>query len=64
MIQQPLKLEKNKHRLEILPISEKILIYVSLNLKTINFYLIKLAADFDWQPSYLLGGRASLNHTE
>jgi hypothetical protein len=31
-----------------------------LNLKTIEFFLMKLATDFYWQPShYLLGGRAS-----
>jgi hypothetical protein len=35
------------------------LIYASLNLKPINFYLIKLSTDFYWQPSYLLGKRAS-----
>ncbi len=33
--------------------------YVWLNLKTIKFYLIKLAANYYWQPSYLLGKRAS-----
>jgi hypothetical protein len=32
--------------------------YVWLNLKTIKFYIIKLTADFYWQPSYLLGERA------
>ncbi len=34
--------------------------YVWLNLKTIQFYFIKLAANYYWQPSYLLGKRASL----
>ncbi len=32
--------------------------YVWLNLKTIKFYIIKLTADFYWQPSYLVGERA------
>ncbi len=31
-----------------------------LYLKTIKFYLIKLATYFYWQPSYLLGDGASL----
>ncbi len=30
-------------------------------LKTIKFYLIKLATVFYWKPSYLLGERASFN---
>jgi len=34
--------------------------HVRLNLKTIKFYLIKLATDFVWQSSYLVGERASL----
>ena len=33
--------------------------YVGLNLKTVKFYLIKLATDFYWQPSYILGERSS-----
>jgi len=33
---------------------------VWLNVKTIKFYLKILATDFYWQPSYLLGERASL----
>ncbi len=33
---------------------------VWLNLKPIKFYLVKIATDFYWQPSYLLGERASL----
>ncbi len=36
------------------------MIYVWLNLKTIQFYIRKLSIDFYWQPSYLLGERASL----
>ncbi len=35
--------------------------HVWLNLKAIKFYLIKLAPDFYWQPSYLLGERASFD---
>ena len=35
--------------------------YVSINLKTIKFYLIKLATDCYSQPSYLLGERFSLS---
>ena len=35
--------------------------YVWLNLKTIKFYLIKIAPDFYWQPSYVLGERASFD---
>jgi hypothetical protein len=31
------------------------LIFILLNLKTIKFYLIKLATDFYWQLSYVLG---------
>jgi hypothetical protein len=38
--------EKNKHRFGILRILEKMFRYVGLNLKTIKFYLIKLATDF------------------
>jgi hypothetical protein len=34
--------------------------YVLLYLETIKFYLIKLATDSYWQPSYLLVERASL----
>ncbi len=34
--------------------------YFWLNLRKMKFYLIKLATDFYWQPSYLLGERASL----
>ncbi len=34
--------------------------HVWLNLKTIKFYLIKLATDFYWQPSCLRDERASL----
>ncbi len=34
--------------------------YVWLNLRTTKFYLIKLATDGYWQPSYLLDERASL----
>jgi hypothetical protein len=33
---------------------------VTQNLKTIQFYLIKLATDFYQQPSYLLDERDSL----
>ncbi len=35
---------------------------VWLNLKTIKFYLIKLATDIYWQPSYLLGETFPLFH--
>jgi hypothetical protein len=38
--------EKNKHRFGILRILENILMYIRLNLKPVNFYLMKLAADF------------------
>jgi hypothetical protein len=38
--------------------------HVWLNLKTIKCYLIKLATDFEWQPSYLVGERASLDPIE
>ncbi len=34
--------------------------YILLDLKTIKFALIKLSTDFYWQPTYLLGERASL----
>jgi len=34
--------------------------YVSLNLKTIKFYFIKLATNFKRQTSYLVGERALL----
>ncbi len=33
--------------------------YVWFNLKTIKFYLLKLAKQFYWQPSYLQGERSS-----
>ncbi len=36
-----------------------ILLYVWLNLEAIIIYLIKFAADFCWQPSYLLGERSA-----
>ncbi len=56
--QQSLKLDKkNKHRFVNLRIIE----LFWLNLKTIKFYLIKLATDFYWQPSYLLDERASFS---
>jgi len=32
--------------------------YVWTNLKTVKFYLIKLATDFYWQPNYLFGERS------
>jgi hypothetical protein len=34
--------------------------YVWLNLERIKFYLIKLASDFYFQPSFLLSERSSL----
>jgi hypothetical protein len=37
---------------------------VYLNLNTIKLYLIKLAEDIDWQPSYLVGERASLDRDD
>ncbi len=36
--------------------------YVWMNLKTIKFYLIKLATDFYWQSNYLLGEKSQLLH--
>ncbi len=39
---------------------QKFFTYIRLNLKTIKFYLIKLATEFYWQPCYLLSERASL----
>ncbi len=51
---QPSKLAKIRHRFRILRILEKKLTYVWLNLKLIKFYFLKLAANFLWQPSYLL----------
>ncbi len=58
--EQLLNLEKNKHTFGILRILGFFLMHVWLYLKTIKFYLIKLATDFHWKPSYLLGKRATL----
>jgi len=44
--------------------SLEFLMCVYLNLNTIKLYLIKLAEDIDWQPSYLLGERASLDRDD
>ena len=57
--QQTLKQEKNKRRFGILGILESF--WCMFWLKTVKFYLIKLATDFYWQPSYFLGERASFN---
>ncbi len=54
--QQPLKLDKNKHRFGNLRILE-FFMQVWLNSKTIKFYLIKLAKDL---TTKLVGERASL----
>jgi hypothetical protein len=37
------------------------IMYVWINLKTIKFYLIKLATDLYWQPIYLLSERSSFD---
>jgi hypothetical protein len=49
--------EKNEPRFGVL---RNLLMYVWINLKTIKSYLIKLATEFYWQPSCLLGERSSL----
>jgi hypothetical protein len=49
-----------KHVCGVLKILEKNG-YVCINLKIIKFYLVKLATNFSWQPSYLLSERASLS---
>ncbi len=59
--QQPLKPQKKYHKYGVLNILEKILGHVWLNLKTIKLYLIKLATDFKWQPTILVGERSSLD---
>jgi hypothetical protein len=46
--------EKISIDLESLEFYKK-LMYILLNLKLIKVYLIKLATDFYWCPSYLLG---------
>ncbi len=51
--------EKNEPRFGVL---RNLLMYVWINLKTIKSYLIKLATEFYWQPSCLLGERSSLYH--
>ncbi len=50
--QQPWKLEKNKHGFGILRNRVIFWMHVSLNLKTIKCYLVKLATNLYWQPSF------------
>ncbi len=40
---------------------ESLEFYKLFDLNAIKFYFIKLVTDLYWQPSYLLGERASLN---
>ncbi len=51
--------DENKQILESLILLNNY-VYVLLILKTINFYLIKLATYFEWQLSYLLGEASQL----
>ncbi len=64
-----MKNHKIAHNVTTTKASEKISTYLEfwwyfdvfwLNLRKMKFYLIKLATDFYWQPSYLLGERASM----
>ncbi len=50
--QQPWKLKKNKHGFGILRNWVIFWMHVSLNLKTIKCYFVKLATNLYWQPSF------------